>query len=182
VSGRTRVILSDARLVRRYRKMLRRVRCRPVGLIREPSTPAAIVADRPSPVAVGRAVRTRLQAARILLSVSTGGWQQAPHHPDPDACRPCRDFDIARRRYPVDHQRSWWSPCRLCRAVCSGERQRGAGRHRRPLPFGVYPGDRHAAAGTDLRHAERGAWLSRGLAPDRARSPGEKSLRHADDV
>jgi hypothetical protein len=49
MSGRTRVVLSDGRLVRGYRKTLRRTRRRPVGLIRESGAPPAIVADRPSP-------------------------------------------------------------------------------------------------------------------------------------
>lgn len=49
MGGRTRVVLPDGRLVRGYRKTLRRNRRRAVGLIREPSAPSMIVADRPSP-------------------------------------------------------------------------------------------------------------------------------------
>ena len=49
MSGRTLTTLADGRQVRGYRKTLRRVRRRgPLGVIREPIAPSAILADRPS--------------------------------------------------------------------------------------------------------------------------------------
>lgn len=48
MSGRTRTVLRDGRSVLGFRKTLRRNRRRPVGRIREPSAPAAILADGPS--------------------------------------------------------------------------------------------------------------------------------------
>jgi hypothetical protein len=72
MSGRTRVVLPDGRLVRGYRKTLRKTRRGPFGLSVKSGSPSAIVADLPSPDYPVRL--TSLLPKTILVSPGPHGF------------------------------------------------------------------------------------------------------------